>query len=273
MKAKLDDNAVREIVRERYSMVATSGDSCCASGGDEQSCCGSDATSTRFGYSIDELRTLPDGADLALGCGNPTAIASIQAGETVVDLGSGGGIDCFLAARRVGENGRVIGVDMTAEMLARARSAAASGGYTNVEFRLGEIENLPIADATADLVISNCVINLSPDKARVFTEAARVLRPGGRLSVSDIVLSRPLRPGLTENANLLSGCISGASLQDTYLAAIQKAGFVDVVIESSQQYAKMEHLEALATAAGVTPADLEEIAAITRSISVSARKP
>jgi SAM-dependent methyltransferase len=183
-----------------------------------------------LGYEHSELQAIPAEADLGLGCGNPTALAGLRAGETVLDLGSGGGIDCFLAARGVGPAGRVIGVDMTAEMIDRARAAARQGGYKNVEFRLGEIENLPVADASVDAVISNCVINLSPDKGRVFREAFRALKAGGRLLVSDIVLTGELPAGAREDVELWAGCVSGALPEQEYLQLIQEAGFSEVSV-------------------------------------------
>ena len=192
---------VRNAVRSRYTKAAEENGSCC---GDTRDCGSTSLNSADFGYTIQELDNLPEGADLSLGCGNPTALAELEPGQTVVDLGSGGGIDVFLASSRVGPSGSAIGVDMTAEMVSRARAAAQRGGYPNVEFRLGEIENLPVADDTADVIISNCVINLSPDKSRVFTEALRVLKPGGYITVSDIVLTRDLDPKLRENAALLT---------------------------------------------------------------------
>jgi len=173
---------------------------------------------------------VPDGANLGLGCGNPVALASLSEGETVMDLGSGAGFDCFLAANRVGKKGRVIGVDMTPEMLEKARENAAKGGYDNVEFRLGEIENLPAVDNSVDAVISNCVINLSPDKGRVFAEAFRVLKPGGRLMVSDIVILRELPDFIRKSAAAYVGCISGALLKDEYIGMIEKAGFGKVTV-------------------------------------------
>jgi SAM-dependent methyltransferase len=214
---------IRSAVRERYAQTARQESGCgCGCG------CGGASQSEQLGYERSELQAIPAEADLGLGCGNPTALAGLQAGETVLDLGSGGGIDCFLASRRVGPGGRVIGVDMTPEMIDRARTAARKGGFQNVEFRLGEIENLPVADATVDAVISNCVINLSPDKGRVFREAFRALRPGGRLSVSDIVLTGELPAGAREDVELWAGCVAGALSEQEYLQLIRQAGFSDV---------------------------------------------
>lgn len=216
---------------------------------------------------------LPDGADLGLGCGNPTAVAGIKPGETIVDLGSGGGIDCFLAAARTGDEGRVIGVDMTAEMIELARKNAARAGAANVEFRLGEIEQLPIADNTADLIISNCVINLSPDKPQVFREALRILAPGGRLMVSDIVLEGELQSDLRQNMRLLTGCIAGALQRSEFLAGLTDAGFVNVRIENETEYLKAGHLAGLAREAGISEADAEAIAGVLRSATIYAEKP
>jgi ubiquinone/menaquinone biosynthesis C-methylase UbiE len=221
----------KKIVRQGYAKVAKQGSSCC---GPSSSCCGTTDTATKIskkiGYSDEELQSIPDGANLGLGCGNPVAIASLKEGETVVDLGSGPGLDCFLAADQVGKKGKVIGVDMTQEMLEKARENAGKGSYSNVEFRLGEIENLPIADNSADVVISNCVINLSPDKQRVFNETFRVLRPGGRIMVSDIVLAKPLPENIMESVDAYIGCISGAITKEKYLDTIKVAGFKDVDI-------------------------------------------
>ena len=212
---------IRSAVRDRYARTARQAD--------QGGCgCGGASQSEQLGYERSELQAIPAEADLGLGCGNPTALAGLQAGETVLDLGSGGGIDCFLAARRVGPAGRVIGVDMTAEMIDRSRAAARQGGFQNVEFRLGEIENLPVADASVDAVISNCVINLSPDKRRVFREAFRVLKAGGRLLVSDIVLTGELPAGAREDAELWAACVSGALPEQEYLRLIREAGFTEV---------------------------------------------
>jgi SAM-dependent methyltransferase len=221
----------KKIVRQGYAKVAMQGSSCC---GPSSSCCGTPDTaidiSKKIGYTEEELRSTPDGANLGLGCGNPVAIASLKEGETVVDLGSGPGLDCFLAADRVGRTGKVIGIDMTPEMLEKARENAGKGRFENVEFRLGEIENLPIADNSADVVISNCVINLSPDKQKVFEETFRVLKPGGRIMVSDIVLTKPLPDKIRESVDAYIGCISGAITKETYLDTVKAAGFIDVGI-------------------------------------------
>ena len=216
---------IRSAVRDRYARTARQADQ----GGCGCGCgCGGASQSEQLGYERSDLQAIPAEADLGLGCGNPTALAGLQAGETVLDLGSGGGIDCFLTARRVGPAGRVIGVDMTAEMIDRSRAAARQGGFQNVEFRLGEIENLPVADASVDAVISNCVINLSPDKGRVFREAFRALKAGGRLLVSDIVLTGELPAGAREDAELWAACVSGALPEQQYLSLIREAGFTEV---------------------------------------------
>jgi arsenite methyltransferase len=228
----MDDRQIKEMVRARYGAVATeSGASCCAPA---TSCCGPSTPlsaaekAQRMGYSERELAAAPEGANLGLGCGNPQAIAGLKLGEVVIDLGSGAGFDCFLAAEQVGAAGRVIGVDMTHEMLAKARANAAAIGAANVEFRLGELEHLPVADNTADVVISNCVINLVPDKAQVFYEAFRVLKPGGRLAVSDVVNTAPLSEALRADPALLCGCIGGAAPAAQVAAWLAEAGFVDV---------------------------------------------
>ncbi len=224
----MSDEGVRRTVRERYGQRAKAGTSCCAT---SQSCCGSqDSASQAIGYSEEQLNTIPGGADLGLGCGNPTALASLEEGETVLDLGSGAGIDCFLAAQAVGPSGRVIGVDMTAEMIDRARENARVNGVENVEFRLGEIEHLPVADGSADVVISNCVVNLSPDKPQVFRDAFRALKPGGRMFLSDIVLLKELPNEIRESIEAYVGCVAGASMKADYLAAIEAAGFQDVEV-------------------------------------------
>ena len=222
---------IKKTVRERYAGKVKQENSCCAP---EVSCCGSssvaDEVGKNIGYSDDELNTVPEGANLGLGCGNPTALAALKEGETVLDLGSGAGFDCFLAANKVGKTGKVIGVDMTPEMLDKARENAQKGDYDNVEFRLGEIENIPAPDNSVDVIISNCVINLSPDKPRVFRDAFRVLKPGGRLMVSDIVLLQDLPDFVRESIDAYIGCVAGAMLKEEYLGAIEEAGFGNVEV-------------------------------------------
>lgn len=227
----MDDAQIKEMVRARYGGIAAANEAgCCAPSA--SSCCRPEATSDdkarRMGYSEAELAAVPEGANLGLGCGNPQAIAALRPGEVVVDLGSGAGFDCFLAARQVGDAGHVIGVDMTHEMLKRARGNAARIAAGNVEFRLGELEHLPLADNTADVVISNCVINLVPDKEQVFREAFRVLKSGGRLAVSDIVNTVPLSAELQADPALLCGCIAGAVPAERIEDWLVRAGFVDV---------------------------------------------
>jgi arsenite methyltransferase len=232
-------NDVKTSVREHYASIARGNTSCCGTAAKLSSCCGDPqpiTVSKAVGYSDAEMQAVPEGSNLGLGCGNPLAFAALKAGDVVVDLGSGAGFDCFLAAQRVGPGGQVIGVDMTHEMLARARDNAARDGVANVEFRLGEIENLPVADHTADMVISNCVINLSTDKPRVFREALRVLKAGGRLMVSDLVLTRPLPDSVKRSVEAYAGCIAGALQKDDYLAAIRDAGFADVQVLAESTY-------------------------------------
>ena len=225
----------KRTVRERYARAATEDSSCCA-----PSCCGGEGSartediSNNIGYTEEELGSLPEDANLGLGCGNPTAIASLSEGMTVLDLGSGAGIDCFLAARQVGPTGQVIGVDMTPEMVERARQNASSGGYGNVEFRLGEIEALPVADESVDVVISNCVLNLSPDKERVLAEVHRVLKPGGRVVVSDMVSDLPVPAVLAGDLDAVAGCLP--TFRDEYLRQFQDAGFGDARITQEKPY-------------------------------------
>jgi SAM-dependent methyltransferase len=235
MNTKLTESSsetIRDEVRRRYGATA-SGSSCCSS-----DCCGT-TDSTDLGYSEADQAFAPESANLGLGCGNPLAIASLREGQTVLDLGSGAGFDCFLAARAVGSTGKVIGVDMTQEMLAKARGNAQKNGFTNVEFRLGEIEALPVADNSVDVIISNCVINLSPEKQRVFDEALRVLKPGGRLAVSDVVATAPLPDEIKADWGAYTGCMAGASQINDLEQMLQHSGFRDVRIspkESSKSF-------------------------------------
>jgi len=227
----MKEDEVKKTVKEGYAKIAKDESTCCppATKGSGQASL-EEHYGEKIGYSQEELHSVPEGANLGLGCGNPVALASLQAGEIVLDLGSGAGLDCFLAAQKVGQTGKVIGVDMTPEMVEKARRTAGKGGYTNVEFRLGEIENLPVADHSIDVVISNCVINLSPDKKKVFQEAFRVLKPDGRIMISDIVLTRPLPAVIKESVAGYLACVSGAMMRDEYLACIEAAGFQTIKV-------------------------------------------
>ncbi len=232
-----ETDGLRDRVRERYAEIATAAGGCCSS---STSCCAPDAlgqpdASAKLGYSDDDLTAVPEGANMGLGCGNPQATAALKSGETVLDLGSGGGFDCFLAARQVGDTGHVIGVDMTPDMISKARANADKGGYANVEFRLGEIEHLPVADGSVDVILSNCVINLSPDKPQVYRDAFRVLRPGGRLAISDVVALGQLPDGVTRNLDAYCGCVAGAIPAEDVEALLHEIGFVDIAVEVKQE--------------------------------------
>ena len=235
----LDAAAQRRAVRERYADIATDAEGvsgCCepgsgCGGSGDEAADAADDYSTTLGYTDDDVDAVAEGANLGLGCGNPTAIAGLDPGETVLDLGSGAGFDCFLAAREVGEAGRVIGVDMTPEMVEKARGNVDRNDVENVEFRLGEIEHLPVADETVDVVISNCVVNLSPDKPRVYREAFRVLRPGGRLSISDVVLTAPVPADLRGDPTSVASCVAGAAPREEVAAMLADAGFEDVSVD------------------------------------------
>ncbi len=221
---------IRQAVRQHYGHVAESNGAGCGCGptsrdNPERN---AETLSQKLGYTADDVGTVPQGANMGLGCGNPQAIAALKPGEIVLDLGSGGGFDCFLAARQVGDTGQVVGVDMTPEMISKARANAERGGYRNVEFRLGEIENLPVADGVVDVIISNCVINLSPNKSRVFAEAYRVLKPGGRLAVSDVVAFAELPAAARQDMALYTGCVAGASLKSEIEAMLEASGFTAI---------------------------------------------
>lgn len=236
MTETLANDKIRQDVRQHYADIARQGGSCCSG----SSCCSTgkpvaEELSVRMGYSAEDLAAVPDGANLGLGCGNPQAIAALKPGETVLDLGSGGGFDCFLAARQVGETGRVIGVDMTPDMISKARANAARSGLGNVEFRLGEIEHLPVADVSVDVILSNCVVNLSPDKAQVYREAFRVLRPGGRLAISDVVAVKPLPAAVMDNLEAYCGCLAGAATPAALEEILAGAGFVEVDIRVKEE--------------------------------------
>jgi SAM-dependent methyltransferase len=274
------DEKIRKMVRKGYAKVAKKETSCCAGTSAPCSCSTppSEEISRKIGYSEEDINSVPEGANLGLGCGNPVALASLKEGETVLDLGSGAGFDCFLAARRVGRNGRVIGVDMTPEMIDKARENARKGKYQNVEFRLGEIENLPVADGTIDVVISNCVINLSPSKKRVFEEAFRTLKPGGRLLVSDIVLMRKLPESVKKSVKAYVGCVSGAEMKDKYLELIKEAGFQKIKL-AEQDFYPIEDMANDPTAQAIMktfeiPAEkAKKLLNSVASIKVSALKP
>jgi arsenite methyltransferase len=276
----MKEEKVKKIVRDGYAKIAKKDKT---SGGSLASCCSnasdmSEEISRRIGYSEEEISSVPAGANLGLGCGNPVALASLEKGQTVLDLGSGGGFDCFLAANRVGKSGKIIGVDMTAEMIDKARENARKGKYENVEFRLGEIENLPVADGKVDVVISNCVINLSPNKKRVFEEAFRVLRPNGRLMVSDIVLLKKLPEIIRKNVQAYIGCLSGAEMKDRYLQMIIDAGFQEVKI-IEENYFPVENMtndptaQAIAKAKEIPAEKLKKIANTVASVKVTGVKP
>lgn len=276
---------MKKAVRKAYTRVAKNG--CCSESGENkkhvqsEGCCQNisvDEMSKKIGYSLVELAEVPDGSNLGVGCGNPIALASIKKGEKVLDLGSGAGFDCFLAANRVGASGNVIGVDMTPEMLDKARKIAKENLYNNVEFRLGEIENLPAGNNSVDVVISNCVINLSPDKEKVFQEAFRVLKPGGRLIVSDIVLLDELPESIKNSDKLYTECISGAVLKEEYISLIKKAGFVNVTIQKETQFpvkVVFDDQETLDTVEkqGILLEDIKKVVESVQSISVQGEKP
>jgi len=276
----MEEETIKRVVRNGYAKVAK---------GERlnfipaSQCCGSNfdlahEISRAVGYKEEELASVPEGANLGLGCGNPTALASLKEGETVLDLGSGAGLDCFLAADAVGATGQVIGVDMTPEMIGKARANAVRGGYSNVDFRLGELEHLPVADSAVDVVISNCVINLTPDKAAVFREAFRVLKPSGRFSVSDMVLLRELPSAVKDSAAAYVGCLSGAIMKGAYLETIRAAGFENVRIVDEFSFpldcvANDPTIQALGNTINLAPDELGDLADSVVSIKVVGNKP
>lgn len=268
----IESERVHEVVRDRYAQIARDGTASPAG------CCGPQPAQVaeRIGYSAADTTAVPEGANLGLGCGAPLTIAALREGETVLDLGSGAGFDAFLAARAVGASGRVIGVDMTDEMLAKARANAQRAGFANVEFRKGYIEALPVDDGSVDAVISNCVINLVADKAAVYREVARVLRPGGRMVISDVVLDAPLPAVIAADVAALTGCVAGAAQRHDYLDTIAVAGLVDIEVVNDKSFGTValtmvpEGLLRMAEAAGI---DVQRVAETVRSLTVRARKP
>ena len=275
----MKESEIKKVVREGYAEIAKKESSCCAPA---DTCCGStnlaQTISKTIGYSDEELTSVPEGANLGLGCGNPVALASLVEGEIVLDLGSGAGFDCFLAANGVGKRGKVIGVDMTPEMIDKGRENAQKGNYENVEFRLGEIENIPAGDNSVDAVISNCVINLSPDKKRVFAEAFRVLKPGGRLMVSDIVLLKELPDFIINSIEAYVGCISGAMMRDEYIEVIREAGFREVKVMDETVFpiecmANDPTAQAIINESHITTEDIKDIENSVVSIKVQGIKP
>ncbi len=275
----MKETEIKNSVRKGYAKIVQQDSSCCTTA---SSCCTSGASareiSKNIGYTEEDLQAVPEGSNLGLGCGNPIALASLKEGETVIDLGSGAGFDCFLAAEKVGASGRIIGIDMTPEMIDKARENAEKSDHENVEFRLGEIENLPAADNTADIVISNCVINLVPDKSRVFKEAFRALKPGGRLMVSDIVLTKELPEAVKNSIEAYIGCLSGAAMMREYLETIETAGFQDVKVtgETSipiEYMANDPTAQALMETLDLTPETVKELGESIRSIIVYGIKP
>jgi len=261
------EEKVRKIVRKGYGEMIQS-----------RSCCDNTEAARSIGYSEKELKSVPQSATVSFGCGNPTALASLKVNETVVDLGSGGGLDCFLAANKVGKNGKVIGVDMTPEMIDKARENLRKSKHKNVEFRLGEIENLPVGDNTADVIISNCVINLSPNKKRVFEESFRILKPGGRLMISDIVLLKELPAFIRKNMYAYIDCVSGAIMKDEYLKLIEDAGFSDVEIMELTAFSVDDYFTDAASRKemkklGISPKKAKDLAGSVVTVKVRGFKP
>lgn len=283
---EMKEEEIKKVVRKSYADIAKQNKSCCGPSVPVNptkagSCCGAPPTATdmskKMGYSEEELSKLPEGANLGLGCGNPVALASLKEGDTYVDLGSGAGIDCFLAADKVGKSGKVIGVDMTPEMIDRARENAKKAGIENIEFRLGEIEHLPVADNSVDIITSNCVINLSFNKKAVFKDAFRVLKPGGKIMISDIVLLKELPEAILNSAKAYVGCVAGALLKDEYLKIVKDSGFenVEIVDESSagEVWVNDPLAESVIKQLGITIEEAKEMGKSIVSIKFSAVKP
>ena len=276
MKSKAKE--IKKIVREGYARAVAQNASCCSA----SSCCGSankakDISKT-VGYSDEEMNAVPEGANLGFGCGNPVAVASLKEGDVVLDLGSGAGFDAFLSSPKVGKTGIVIGVDMTPEMIEKAQANAKKGNYPNAEFRFGEIEKLPVDNSSVDVIISNCVINLSPEKQKVFEEAFRVLKPGGRLMVSDLVLVKELPKIIRESVEAYVGCLAGAVMKDEYLSFIKKSGFRDVEVVSQSNYpmeamANDVTVQVVKNSLGIKQRDLQGVEDSVASIKVVAKKP
>jgi ubiquinone/menaquinone biosynthesis C-methylase UbiE len=278
LEEEMSQPDIKDKIKEGYGRVAAGTSPCC---GASASCCGTGAShrsiAERIGYTPAEMDLVPEGANLGLGCGNPVALAGLQPGQTVLDLGSGAGFDCFLAARAVGESGRVIGVDMTPQMVQKAQENARRAGYSQVEFRLGDIESLPVSDSSVDVILSNCVINLSPDKRRVFSEAYRVLKPGGRAALSDVVLLRPLPAAVADSITAYLGCVAGASLKHDYLEMIGASGFAEVQVVGEAAFHWAEDasdpiVHALIAEAGLDGDEVNELARSVVSIKVLATK-
>jgi len=275
----MNDRKIKGIVQERYSQIAKKSGSCC---GQTEPCCPApdfaEHIGRTIGYGEEELQSVPEDANLGLGCGNPVALASLREGETVLDLGAGAGFDCFLAANKVGKTGKVIGIDMTPDMVEKAEENAKKGHYENVEFRLAEIENLPVETGSVDVVISNCVINLSPDKKKVFQEAFRVLKPGGRLMISDLVLLKDLPESIKKSVRAYTACIAGAMKREQYLKVIENAGFRQVEVQGEDYFSLgLESDDAVAKAIAEEMAiPIEQINLLSRSvisIKIGAIKP
>lgn len=274
----MENKEIKKMVKNGYAKIAKNKSTCC---GLIDICCGSstdpEEISRTIGYTNEQLKSVPDESNLGLGCGNPTAIASLKEGEIVLDLGAGAGFDCFLAANKVGEQGKVIGVDMTPEMIEKAELNAKENGYSNVEFRLGEIENLPVENNSVDVIISNCVINLSPDKKQVFKEAYRTLKPGGRMAISDIVLLKELPYYIKNSVEAYVGCISGAILKDKYIKLIEEAGFQDIVISDETSFSinlmiNDPTAQSIIQKANITEEELNDIGSHFVSIKLIANK-